>query len=287
MILHCSIEELVEIIKSHIPHPEDVQAIMLYGSRADGRAHERSDYDLAIIQSPCATDYVKFIHDDMPYSCYFYPPDIATAENMNSRTAFFCFRSKPIYDPTGIGTQFAKIADEHVERASQTSPERQEQIENHLAHLMQKAKDIDAEAKLAAQGNLPNTLELEAQAEKSRIDCLFLSLDYLFLYHGMPDVGKKRELEVLLRDDPVLFDLFVQAVLPGATFEDAYAWFEAAKQEPFKANSFNVEFDEPAKITTRTATNRQGQTYAVRQMFLSYKYGLKPRLIEGRRNYDI
>lgn len=279
MILHCSVEELVAIIKSHIPHPEDVQAIMLYGSRADGRARERSDYDLAIIQSPCAADHVKFIHDDMPYSCYFYPPEIVTAENMTSTTAFFCFRSKPIYDPTGIGTQFARVADEHVERASQTSPERQEQIKNHLAYLMQKAKDIDAEAKLAGQKNLANSLELKSQAEKSRIDCLLLSLDYLFLYHGMPDVGKKKELDVLLRDDPVLFNLFVQAILPDATFDDAYAWFEAAKQEPFKANSLNVEFNEPSKIATCTATNRRGQTYVVRQMILSYKYGLKPRAI--------
>ena len=286
MVLHCPTDELVAIIKSHIPHPENVQAIMLHGSRADGRAHEHSDYDLAIIQSPCSADHVTFMHDGMPYSCHFYPPEIATAENMTSHTAFFVFRAKPLFDPTEIGAQFAKAADEHVARASQASPGRREQIENHLAYLMQNAKDLDSEAKQASQGNRSNHSELAAQAEKARIDCLILSLDYMFLYHGMPDVGGKRELDVLLRDDPALFDLFVQAILPGATFEDAYAWFKAAKQELFKANSLNVEFGEPSKIALRTAINRQGQTYFVKQLFLSYKYGLKPQAIQSKNQYN-
>ena len=259
MILHCSIDELVAIINSHIPHPENVQAIMLHGSRADGRAHKHSDYDLIIIQNQCVADHITFIHDNIPYSCHCFSPEIATAENMTSQIAFFCFGLKPLFDPTGIGAEFVKTVDKHVEKASKSSPKRQEQIENHLAYLMQIAEDSDSKAK--------------------QIDCLLLSLDYMFLYHGMPDVGGKKELELLLRDDPKLFDLFVQAILPGATLEDARVWLEAAKQEPFKANSFNVEFEKP-KVDSYIATNRQGETYNVKQLFLSYKHGLKPMAIK-------
>ena len=279
MILHRPVEEIVDIIKNHIPKPDHVLAIMLYGSRADGRAHKDSDYDLAIIQNPCSTVHISFFHDKIGFNCYFYPPRIATPECMTSNPAFFCFRSKPLYDPTGIGAQFTKVADDHVERASRVSPERQEQIVNHLAYLMQEAKDLDAQAKQAAQEDLSDRSDLDTLAEKARIKCLFLSLDYMFLYHGMPDVGAKKELDLLLRDDPALFDLFIHAILPDATFEDAYAWLDAAKKEPFKANSFHIEFDEPSKLPLYTATNRLGQTYIVKQLYLSYKKGLKPEAI--------
>ena len=275
MILHCPINELIAIIKSHIPNAENVQAIMLHGSRADGRAHEHSDYDLIIIQNPCVEDHVTFIHDNIPYSCHLYPPEIASINNMTSKIAFFCFGLKPLYDSTGIGAEFVKVVDKHVKKASQTTRERQEQIEKHLAYLMQIAKDIDSKAKQSTK----DQLELEEKVNKARIDCLLLSLDYMFLYHGMPDVGGKKELEVLLRDDPKLFDLFVQAILPGATFEDAHMWLEAAKQKPFKANSFDVEFEKP-KVDSYIATNRQGKMYNVKQLFLSYKYGLKPITIQ-------
>ena len=142
---------------------------------------------------------------------------------------------------------------------------------------MQIAKDIDSKAKQSTK----DQLELEEKANKARIDCLLLSLDYMFLYHGMPDVGGKKELEVLLRDDPKLFDLFVQAILPGATFEDAYAWLNVAKQEPFKANSFNIEF-ENSKIDSLIVKNRYGEMYNIRMLFISYKHNLKPVAVSKR-----
>ena len=281
MILHCPIDELVAIIKSHIPNAENVQTIMLHGSRADGRAYEYSDYDLVIIQDPCVKKRMSFVHDNIPFSCRFFSPEATTAKNMTSEIAFFCFRLKPLYDPMGIGRELAKAVDNHVKKASKTTSDRQEQIEKYFAYLMQTAKDIDSKAKQVKKESLSKSLELEEKANKARIDCLLLSLDYMFLYHGMPDVGGKKELEVLLRDDPKLFNLFVQAILPGATFEDAYAWLEAAKQEPFKANSFNIEFENP-KIDSLIVTNRQGEMYNVRMLFISYKQGLKPIAVQKR-----
>ena len=277
MILHCPINELVDIIKSHIPNAENVQAIMLHGSRADGRANKYSDYDLVIIQNPCVEKRILFTHDNIPYSCRCFSPEVITTNNMTSEIAFFCFKLKSLYDPMGIGMEFAKAVDENVEKASKTTPERQEQIEKYLAYLMQIAKDIDSKAKQSTK----DQLELEEKANKARIDCLLLSLDYMFLYHGMPDVGGKKELEVLLRDDPKLFDLFVQAILPGATFEDAYAWLNAAKQEPFKANSFNIEFENP-KIDSLIVKNRYGEMYNIRMLFISYKHNLKPVAVSKR-----
>ena len=102
---------------------------------------------------------------------------------------------------------------------------------------------------------------------------------YFANFGDRPDVGAKKELDLLLRDDPALFDLFIHAILPDATFEDAYAWLDAAKKEPFKANSFHIEFDEPSKLPLYTATNRLGQTYIVKQPYLSYKKDLKPEAI--------
>ena len=60
-------------------------------------------------------------------------------------------------------------------------------------------------------------------------------------------------------------------------FFDGTKQLKAIKKEPFRPNSLNVEFDGPTKFASLTATNRQGQTYLVKQLFVSYKNSQKNR----------
>ena len=251
MRLHRPEAEIVSIIFDHIPNPRDVRAVMLYGSRADGRAVADSDYDLAIICDPVEVDQMGFFHEGISYSCFFYPSRIVQPGKMDYRTAFFCFRAKPLYDPDGIGARFARISDSLVAQGSKATGKRCREIEDYLESLAVMARGVDA------------------AADHARTRLLLHGLDMSFLYHGMPDVGCKRELEVLLRDDPDLFDCYVRALLPGAPFEDVRAWLDAALSEPFKADSMDLEFPAPAKIDGIAVTDLDGRTWSVRDLIRS------------------
>ena len=257
MYLHRPQAEIVTIVFQHIPNPQDVRAVMLHGSRTDGRAIAESDYDLAIICDRVEVSHMGFYHEGMPYSCNFYPSEVVQADKMDHRIAFSCFRAEPLYDADGTGENFVQIANAVVEESSRTTEKRRREIESYLGSLA-----------MAAQGT-------GIAAAHARAKLLLHGLDLSFLYHGMPDVGRKRELEILLRDDPKLFDLYVKALMPGAPFGDVQAWLDAALSESFKADSMNWEFSTPAKIAEITVTDSFGRTRSVRDLIDARYYELK------------
>ena len=257
MYLHRPQEEIVSIVFEHIPNPQDVRAVMLHGSRTDGRAIAESDYDLAIICNRVEVAHLGFYHEDVPYSCNFYPSEVVQTDKMDHRIAFSCFRAEPLFDADGTGERFVQIANSLVEESSRATEKRRREIEGYLDSLA-----------MTAQGT-------GVAAAHARAKLLLHGLDMSFLYHGMPDVGRKRELEILLRDDPELFDLYVKALMPGAPFDDVQAWLDAALSEPFKADSMNWEFSTPAKIAEITVTDLFGRTRTVRDLIDARYHELK------------
>lgn len=216
-------DDVVEEALRAVRAMSDVDTVILFGSRAEGRATEHSDVDLFAFRSDgdyCLLETTALGRD---VRCYVY--NSAVLSTACSLPCFYvAFPGIPIYDPNKLGAEFLA----KVERAIQSIPPSTPQIKEHIRHFYRSALDT------AFLGT--------PKSDFMRLRLLTRGPDILFALNDFLYCGKKRALAVLRRDEPKVYEIFAKALSPAATKEDVTLWAQTVLYRKINLDLWNSDF---------------------------------------------
>lgn len=242
-------------VRNHVPEDCSVDAVFLFGSRASHRNTPNSDIDILVL-GECGFTQIVFHEDGFRYAVSSMRPDILDADRIPLAAASFFTDLCPVWDPRQYGPALRAKLNDAAHEGARLSDQRKAAIEARIDTLR------STHAKRCAHNPFSEeTLRLKHALLRE-------SLDLAFLYHGQPDPGCKKGVDLLLRDDPNKAMLFGKAALPSATFEDVDRWLDAAFTTDFRADFFNGEFAGAPHSFEITLSDAQGKAWTLRDLAL-------------------
>lgn len=206
----------------------DADAILLFGSRADGRAREDSDVDLFALCPIGGMEVYDAEALGRRVRCYAYNSAILESDCSLPRL-HVAMEGVPVYDPKGYGALFLEKLHRALRKLPKTSPEAKAQMKKWIS-------DLEA----AAFAGTP-------ESDFIRARLLVRSLEILFLLNDQRYPSKSLAYAILKRDAPEAFRLFRSALAQNATEEDVRRWVEAALYHPWPVNALDYQFERGAQ----------------------------------------
>ena len=199
-------EEIVHAVLANAGVSE-IAALLLHGSRVDGRCTGKSDYDLLIVHSNKQQKHFGFVRGGASFSCNCISFPIPEADN-NADYLRFYYPSRVIYDKDGSGLLLKKAIDDCCENYK--AKEDCKDYKEFLKELISRMRRRDA--------------------DESFYKAFFIYCAPIFLAecNGQISLGPKRNVALLLRDDPELVGLFGKVLLPESGADEAERFYQSA-----------------------------------------------------------
>ena len=184
--------ETADKILAYLKETYRPDAIIVYGSFADGSANINSDFDALVIADRERTHDSSVI-DGIVLDVFIYPPDTFQAE----------------YDPE----EFVQVWDGKILLDTDGIAARlQKRVLDHIAHIPRKTgKEIRQEVGWCEK-MLSRTMRGDAEGYYRWHWVLFDSLEIYFDIKGLPYYGPKKALRLLEQTDPDAFRIYGNAL---------------------------------------------------------------------------
>lgn len=216
-------EPIIEEAVRQVLAQTEADAILLFGSYADGRAREDSDVDLFAL---CPTGGMR-TYEAKAFGhrvrCFAYNSAVLESDCSLPRL-HIAMEGVPVYDPKGYGALFMEKLNRVLQKLPKTSPEARAVLKNWIRGL-----------EAAAFAGTP-------ESDFTRARLLMRSVEIMFLLNDQLYPSRTLALAIVERDAPEAFGLFQRALARDATEEDVRRWVDAAMERPWPLNSLNHKF---------------------------------------------
>jgi len=209
----------------------EVEALILFGSRADGRAGEWSDVDFYAFHREGGHRVWRTEALGREVRCFSYNAAVLKTECTLPEFSVVKI-GIPVYDPYGMGALFL----EKIKKGRENAPRMPEEAKRRLRAW------IESMLSAAFLGT--------PEANYLRLRATVRCLEALFLLSGQIYPGEKMACMMLERDAPEAFRLYMRAISKNAGEEDVRAWANAALYRKWPVNAVDFWFGKAKEAQT-------------------------------------